>query len=74
MNAATPIKPADDHIAGDAWIVDAWVYGDYPQEQVVVRATRGDESRDYHFVLDAHQARALGRRLLDLGDLLEDCR
>ncbi len=54
-------------INGDDWIVDAWIYGDYPAPQpIVVRAIRGDESdehglQDYHITLRADQACGAGR-------------
>jgi hypothetical protein len=65
------IPPTAAFIARDDWILDAWIYGDYPEKKITMRAARGDELRDYHFAMDGDQARALALRLVALADHLD---
>jgi hypothetical protein len=54
-------------VAGDDWIVDAWRMGQMnPQGDIIIRATRGDGERDYHFELNRGQAGELVNLLQNL--------
>jgi hypothetical protein len=54
-------------IAGDDFLVDAWVYGDDPQHRIICEITRGDAVfTQYHFTLHPEQAIELAHDLLTL--------